>query len=251
MVVMKYFLVPALCAVSFAQQPVDQSSKPAAPAPVKPAAAKPVAKKAAPSKPATTAGSTPATAGGLFNQAPPEANRKLLATVQQFFQLHVEGKFRQVAPLVAEDSQDDYFNSEKTKFREFEILKVEYSKDFKRAKVTTVLGINHVFRGQTMPLKAPMASNWKIEKGEWRWFVDREVKKATPFGPLTPGPGDPKDFLITRPQSVSQVLGQVRAEKQELRLSSFTEICLRRIGGAYLFAGRHGIEGRTENEIDG
>ncbi len=219
MVVMKKcILVLAMGSAGFAQQP---AIKPPAvkPAPVKPAAAKPAAAKPAAVKPAATP--KPENAGGLFNQAPPESNRKLMAAVQQFFQLHVDGKFRQVTPLVAEDAQDDYFNSEKTKYRDFEILRVEYSDNFKKAKVTAALGVNFVFRGQTMPLKAPMTSNWKIEKGQWRWYVDKTAKLRTPFGAVEAGPGDPKDHLITRPQTVAQVLGQVKIEKKDIRLSSF------------------------------
>ena len=215
----KHLLALVLAAISFAQAPAPTTPKPAVkPAPVKPSAPKPATAKPAAAKPAAT---PPETSGGLFNQAPPEVNRKLLATVQQFFKLHVEGKFRQVTPLVAEDSQDDFFNSEKTKYREFEIIKVDYSDNFKKAKVTTALGVNYVFRGQTMPLKAPMTSSWKLEKGQWRWFVDKTVAQRSPFGNVKPGPGNPSDFLITRPQSVAQVLGQVKVEKQDIRLSSF------------------------------
>ena len=178
-------------------------------------------KKSAPTvKPAVT---SPAVAGGIFNQAPPLVNNALIANVSKFYQLQVEGKFRQCIPLVADESQDDYFNIEKSKYRGFEIVKVEYKDNFKKAVITLKVGITYVFHGEAVPLEAPIASNWKLEKGIWKWYLNKTVAHTTPFGGLTAGPGNPEDHLVTRPKSVPQLLAQVSMDKQDLQLSSFED----------------------------
>ena len=111
--------------------------------------------------------------GSLFNQAPPDVHKALIANVTKFYQNFVDGKFRECIPLVAEESQDDYFNIQKDKFRNFEIIKVDYKDNFQRAVAVINVGITHMFRGQGYPLAAPIASNWRLEKGEWRWFIDK------------------------------------------------------------------------------
>ncbi len=174
-------------------------------------------------QPAIVKPKSPAVAGGIFNQAPPLVNNALIANVSKFYQLQVEGKFRQCVPLVADESQDDYFNIEKSKYRGFEILKVEYKDNFKKAVVTLKVGITYVFHGEAVPLEAPIASNWKLEKGIWKWYLNKSVAHTTPFGGLNAGPGDPEDHLVTRPKSVPQLLNQVSMDKQDLQLSSFED----------------------------
>ena len=157
-----------------------------------------------------------------FNQAPPAIHKALIANVTQFFQNYVDGKFRQCIPLVAEESQDDFFNVQKDKYRSFEIIKVDYKDDFHTAVVTVTIGITHMFRGTGMPLMAPIASNWKLEKGEWRWFVDKTFTNPTAFGgAMKPGEGDRTGKLANRPENTMAVLSQVKVSKQDVMLSSF------------------------------
>ena len=176
---------------------------------------------AAPKTPAPVA--PVASGAGIFNQAPPLVNKALIANVAKFYQLQVEGKFRQCIPLVADSSQDDYFNAQKSKFREFEILKVDYKDNFKKAIVTLTVGITYVFHGEAVPLKAPIASSWKLDKGQWKWYLDKESAAGTPFGGFKAGPGDPESKLVTRPQSAADVIAQVKMDKQDLMLSSFAD----------------------------
>ncbi len=207
-----YLLGFAICSLAMAQPGLQQKkSVPATKAPVV----------TAPKTPALVA---PVTSGsGIFNQAPPLVNKALIANVAKFYQLQVDGKFRQCIPLVADSSQDDYFNAQKSKYREFEILKVDYKDNFKKAIVTLTVGITYVFHGEAVPLKAPIASTWKLEKGQWKWYVDKENVLATPFGGFKAGPGDPESKLVTRPQSAGDVIAQVKMDKQDIMLSSFAD----------------------------
>ena len=162
--------------------------------------------------------------GSLFNQAPPDVHKALIANVTAFYQNFVDAKFRNCIPLVAEESQDDFFNIQKDKFRNFEIIKVDYKDDSQRAVVTITVGITHMFRGIGYPLAAPIASNWKLEKGEWRWFIDKTFSQPTAFGgAMKPGVGSREEKLATRPESAATVLAQVKVDSQEMMLSSFAE----------------------------
>lgn len=162
--------------------------------------------------------------GSLFNQAPPEVHKALIANVSKFYQNFVDAKFRNCIPLVAEESQDDFFNIQKDKYRSFEIIKVEYKDNFQRAVVVMNVGITHIFRGQGYPLSAPIATNWKMEKGEWRWFLDKTYSHSTAFGgAMKPGEGSREGKLASRPESAAAVLAQVRVDSQEVMLSSFAE----------------------------
>ena len=108
----------------------------------------------------------------IFQTAPPEADTALRARVSKFFQAHVDGKFRQAMEVVAEDSQDTFFAADKPKYKSFKIVNINYEENFTKAKVLvevpwellTPLGvINSVPR--------PMASFWKLENGDWWWYV--------------------------------------------------------------------------------
>ena len=162
--------------------------------------------------------------GALFNQAPPDVHKALIANVSKFYQNFVDGKFRDCIPLVAEESQEDYFTIQKDRFRNFEIIKVDYKDNFQRAVAVVNIGITHMFRGQGFPLSAPIASNWRLEKGEWRWFIDKTYAQPTAFqGAMTPGVGSREDKLATRPESAAALLAQVKVDSQEVMLSSFAE----------------------------
>ena len=49
----------------------------------------------------------------LFNQAPPDVDQALRARVNKFYQAHVDGKPRTAMPIVAEDTQDLWFDTDK------------------------------------------------------------------------------------------------------------------------------------------
>ena len=107
-------------------------------------------------------------------------------------------------PMVAEDTKDMWFASEKTRYGSFEIDKIEFNGDQTRAKVMVLAETTMRIRGASFIGKVPTFSNWKIEDGEWRYFIDpnEQVREA-------------RKVRIPEP---SELLGKVTASKNEVRL---------------------------------
>lgn len=121
--------------------------------------------------------------GELFSKAPPEVDAALRDRISKFYQAHVDGKFRQAEVYVAEDTKDFYYTANKPKYLGFEISKIDYSDDFTKAKATIVVQQIIMMPGFAgRPLKIPIPSYWKIDNGDWCWYVDPEALRRTPFG---------------------------------------------------------------------
>lgn len=122
--------------------------------------------------------------------APPEVDQALRARVDQFFRYHVEGgaSLRKAMEMVAEDTKDEYFASAKLQVLKYAITGVEYNEDFTKAKVTLDVTRNVAIFGQLTEVTAPMPTTWKIENGQWVWYLDRSALRATPMSeaPETP-----------------------------------------------------------------
>src|SRR5215203_3723879 len=140
---------------------------------------------------AVLVGQTQAT--DVFDKAPPELDNALRARVAKFFQAHVDAKFRQAEEVIAEDSKDFFYNMEKQKYFGFEIVRINYSENF--TKATVVTGVEVEWRSPrvgVMRVKPPLTSLWKLENGQWYWYVVPQKDWDTPWGRMNPGP-DPKD----------------------------------------------------------
>jgi hypothetical protein len=120
-----------------------------------------------------------------------EAEAAVRGRAEQFFQLQVDKKYRQAEALVAEDTKDDYYNGSKFTFKSFNIERIELLDDNTRAKVT--------IKGKvtlTMPtagpidFDAPNTSTWKVENGQWVWYIDHKAVIESPFGALTAQKGN-------------------------------------------------------------
>jgi hypothetical protein len=112
-----------------------------------------------------------------------EAEAALRSRVEQFYQLQVDQKFRQAEALVAEDSKDDYYNRAKLNIKGFSIQSIEWLDNGSRARVSV--------KGRLLVRAAMLAnqefemvgiSSWKIENGQWVWYIDEELASQTPFG---------------------------------------------------------------------
>jgi hypothetical protein len=125
----------------------------------------------------------------LFNRPPEDVDRALRARITEFYQDHVEGKFRQAEALVAEDTKDYYYSANKTKYLSFEIRKIDYSEGFTRAKAL-IMCEQYIMMPEfnNKPMKVPTPSTWKLADGQWYWYVDQDALRQTPFGKMTPGP---------------------------------------------------------------
>ncbi|MEO8025164.1 MAG: hypothetical protein ABI823_01740 [Bryobacteraceae bacterium] len=156
----------------------------------------------------------------LFHKAPPEVDLALRERVTLFYQAHVDSKWRQADKVVAEDSKDQFFAMSKPVYKKFEILKISYSDDFNRANVVTVVERNMNLRGNDFAVKAPVTTEWKIEDGQWFWYVDPKTigHGASPMGPVESGPatgarpaGMPTDFsqMINDPKRRAELAAGV------------------------------------------
>ena len=114
-----------------------------------------------------------------------EAEKAVRARAQKFLQLEQDKNFRAAWALVAEDTQDYFFNTGRPEIQSFTIDGVELSDDNTRARVTfrvkrtmPIPGMG----GQTFELGG--ASTWKFENGDWFWYVDQSGTIDSPFGKI-------------------------------------------------------------------
>jgi hypothetical protein len=167
------------------------------------------------------------TAADLFSKAPPEIDNVLRERVTRFYQLHVDGKFRAADQFVAEDSKDIYFEGDHNRWRGFKIAKIEYTDNFTKAKVMT--NCQHSFKhaGQEFPAVVPVVSRWKVENGQWLWYVVPEKGGATtPWGimqgaPEAKGGQAAPPALPNMAVAAAAIRQAVKADKREVMLSSF------------------------------
>ena len=161
----------------------------------------------------------------LFNKPPADVDRALRARISEFYQDHVDGKFRQADALVAEDTKEFYFASNKPKYLSFEIQRIDYSEGFTRAKATILCEQYVMMPGFTdKPLKVPTPSTWKLVDGQWYWYVDQSALRQSPFGVMQPGTG-PSSGLPAVPtgKDLDFIFTQVKADKSVVSLKPGVE----------------------------
>ena len=114
---------------------------------------------------------------------PAKIDQAVRARVTQFYQDFVKGQFSDAESLVAQDSKDYFVSIHKDRFLSCELKRIDYSEKFKRAQVAAVCERNVMMEGFAgHPLKTPVSSAWKLERGKWYWYVDRDAPRMTPFG---------------------------------------------------------------------
>jgi hypothetical protein len=164
------------------------------------------------------------TATEVFDKAPPELDEALRARVSKFFQAHVDGKFRMAEEVIAEDSKDFFYNMEKNRYFSFDIVRINYSDNF--TKATVVTGNEMEWRSPrigVMRVKPPITSQWKLENGQWYWYVVPRKDWDTPWGRMNPGPDPPPNQIMAMFKGVDreQVLSQVKIDTQNILLKSY------------------------------
>jgi hypothetical protein len=159
----------------------------------------------------------------VFEKGPPEIEAALRANVSKFFQAHVDGKFRQAEEVIAEDSKDHFYNMEKKRYLSFETVKINYAENFKKAQVITAVEVEwRSPRLGVMRVKPPMTSLWRLEDGEWRWYVEVQKDWKTPWGQMHPGPDDPsRAARLFKGVDVQTVVSQVTADQTKFLLSGY------------------------------
>jgi hypothetical protein len=120
----------------------------------------------------------------LAAEPPADVDAALRSRIHDFYQLQVDRKFRQAEQLVAADTKDFYYESKKPDIRAFKIVSIQYAPDFQSAKVMLSSRATIMFPGTTVPkeLDVPFTSTWKIDGGQWCWYVDQSALLDTPFG---------------------------------------------------------------------
>src|SRR6187401_2055965 len=95
----------------------------------------------------------------LFHKPPAGVDEALRARINEFYRHHVKQQFRQAEALVAEDTKDFFYSHNKPQYLSFEISRIEYSKDFTKAKAT-IIGEQYIMMpGFTdKPMKIPQPS---------------------------------------------------------------------------------------------
>jgi hypothetical protein len=154
-------------------------------------------------------------AAQVFAKAPPEVDEALRARITKFYQAQVDGKARQAEDVVAEDSKDFFYNMAKPKFLSFEIRDITYSDNFTKAKVMMVVETYVMMPGfEGKPMKVPGGTFWKIENGQWCWYIPPDVLNATPFGTMKPSNGAPGGLPdLKNAPTVASLGKQVQADK--------------------------------------
>ena len=77
---------------------------------------------------------------------PEKVDKALRGRVNEFFQYHVDGNFRKAMELVADETQNEYFDSGKTKLKSFKLDDIKYSDKFDKATVTITVTRDWEFR---------------------------------------------------------------------------------------------------------
>lgn len=167
-----------------------------------------------------------------FGQTPPpDVDQALRARATELFQDFVDGQFRKAFPLVAEDSQDGYFNSTKAELKSFHIDSIQYNDDFTKATVNLTAMRTWRIQGQSILTGVPMNTLWKIENGKWVWYTQPSAI-ITPMGSseVTAGarkadgaglPGVPDKITQATIDAMGQrILQQSGLDKSQVTLSA-------------------------------
>lgn len=163
----------------------------------------------------------------LFDKAPPAIDDALRGRVAQFYDAFVAGKFKAAYALVADDSQDKFFELSKDEYKSFEIIKIHYSENFTKATVVTAVKSDWRWHGASTVTTFPLTSNWEVVDGQWYWHYVRPTMAPTPFSPtgFVPVPPEsttdnagliPKDI----PGVAQGILAKVSVDKASVRLRS-------------------------------
>jgi hypothetical protein len=167
---------------------------------------------------------------GVGSSSPPPADvdKALRARIAEFFQDLVDGQFRKAEGLVAEDSKDSFYASNKPKYASFEVTRIDYSDNFTRAKASVLCEQTVLMPGFAGSFKMPTPTAWKIEDGKWFWYLDRDALLDTPFGrmkpPATGADGKPVQAPMLPPgvslESADIALNRIKVDKTSLALKA-------------------------------
>lgn len=159
-------------------------------------------------------------------KAPPEVDAALRARVTKFYDAIIAGKFKEAYVLVADDSQDKFFEMDKGNYRDCQIDVVQYSEHATKALLITKCKGDWRVQGRVFPVTFPIRSNWALIDGQWYWHYVKPIMVQTPFSPTgwVRVPADSKDgsvpILPKDFAAVAQgILSKVSVDKTSIRFS--------------------------------
>lgn len=161
------------------------------------------------------------TAADYFDKAPPDVDDALRARISAFYQAHVDKKFRQADRYVAEDTKDFYYEANKPAYLSFHIDRIIYSDNYTRAKAIVTCKMHVVVGFVDQVSMVPTPSTWKLENGEWCWYVDQKAGRDTPFGHWSPK-GESAGSLPTMAGApdIQSLWKNVQADKGSVKLNA-------------------------------
>lgn len=160
-------------------------------------------------------------------KAPPAVDQALRARVNKFYDAFIAGKFKEAYLLVADDSQDKFFEMSKDEYKGCEILKIQYTENFTKATVVTTCKSDWRWHGAVTLATFPLTSTWEVIDGQWFWHFVKPTMVPSPFSPtgFIPVPPDsttdnagliPKDIAAAG----RGILSKVGVDKSSVRLLS-------------------------------
>ena len=155
---------------------------------------------------------------------PPGVDEALRARIQEFYGYFMSEQYRKAEKLVAEDSQDWFYDHNKPHYLSIAITRIEYFDHFTRAEVLTLCEQNILMPGFNGPMKIPTPSSWKLVDGQWFWYIDPEVVSQTPFGKIeargSSKPSSSSGRLPMIPATPDFALNRVRPETKSLAVQA-------------------------------
>ncbi len=164
----------------------------------------------------------------LFKKPPEDVDQALRARLNKFYQSYVDGKTRAALALVAEDTKDLWFDSDKPKYKSFEVVKISYSDDFKQASVVILAEQMLKQRMGEFLMRVPIAHTWRLDDGQWFYYVAASARgvKESPFGLLKAGPGEGGGLVGAQRADLSKVFAGVWLNKSNVRLGGTDEVTI-------------------------
>jgi len=163
----------------------------------------------------------------LVDKAPAAVDEALRARVNKFYDAFVAGKYKEAYLMVADDSQDKFFELSKDQYKGCEIIKINYTENFTKATVVTSCKRDWRFHGSTTLMTFPLTSTWQVVDGQWVWHFVKPSMVATPFSPtgfipVNPDGTAPSAALV--PPDISGaargILSKVGIDKSSVELLS-------------------------------
>src|SRR3954469_7522675 len=126
-----------------------------------------------------------------FDKPPADVDKALRARVEEFYRLLTNGEPRKAEKLVAEDTQEYYYSHEKPQYLGCRISEIKYSDKYTKAVAMIVCKQKINMPMMSGEFDIPGRSSWKVENGQWFWWIDPALVGDSPFGKMKAGPDKP------------------------------------------------------------